>query len=93
MAARALGRAQVTLYKYVFPPDLPHPTLAIVGLVQPLGSLMPIAEMQCRWISRVLSGKVGEARCGAPLAATAAHPSASASSPPQSYPLRARLPS
>jgi hypothetical protein len=56
--------SQVPLYKYVFPPDLPHPTLAVIGLVQPLGSLMPISEMQCRWVSRVLTGKARTAsRC------------------------------
>lgn len=38
----------VQLYKYVFPPHLRHPTLAIIGLIQPDGSLLPIAEMQVR---------------------------------------------
>ena len=45
------------LYKYVFPPDLTHPTLAIVGHVQAIGSVIPIAEMQARWISRIFNGK------------------------------------
>lgn len=48
----------MTLYKYVFPPALAHPTLAIIGLVQPLGSLMPIAEIQCRWVALILTGQV-----------------------------------
>ena len=43
----------VRLYKSVFPPDMMHPTLAVIGLVQPLGSLFPISEMQCRWATRV----------------------------------------
>ena len=51
-----VDRNQVSLYKNVFPPDLKHPTIAIIGLAQPLGSTIPIAEMQCRWASRVLKG-------------------------------------
>ena len=48
---------QVTLYKYVFPPDLEHNTLGIIGCIQPLGAIMPIAELQCRLAARVF--KVG----------------------------------
>ncbi|XP_034036302.1 dimethylaniline monooxygenase [N-oxide-forming] 5-like isoform X2 [Thalassophryne amazonica] len=44
------------LYKYVFPPDLERPTLAIIGLVQPLGAIMPISEIQARWATRVFKG-------------------------------------
>lgn len=47
-----------TLFKYVFPPELEKPTLAIVGLVQPLGAIMPISEMQARWATRVFKGLV-----------------------------------
>lgn len=47
---------QVSLYKYVFPPELEKPTLAVIGLVQPLGALMPISELQCRWAARVFAG-------------------------------------
>ncbi|KAH7968061.1 hypothetical protein HPB52_005546 [Rhipicephalus sanguineus] len=36
---------QVQLYKYVFPPQLRHPSLAIIGLVQPVGGMFPVAEM------------------------------------------------
>ena len=39
----------VELFKYVFPPDLEHPTLAVVGCIQPVGAIMPISEMHCRW--------------------------------------------
>ncbi len=46
----------VDLYKYVFPPDLPHHTLAIIGHVQAIGAVIPIAEMQARWITRVFNG-------------------------------------
>ncbi|CAN7937602.1 unnamed protein product [Ixodes hexagonus] len=48
---------EVQLYKYVFPPGLKHPTLGIIGLVQPLGSVFPIAEMQARWMAQLLAGK------------------------------------
>ncbi|KAI3368949.1 hypothetical protein L3Q82_025922, partial [Scortum barcoo] len=47
---------QTSLYKYVFPPGLDRPTLAIIGLVQPLGAIMPISEMQARWATRVFKG-------------------------------------
>ncbi|XP_054836122.1 flavin-containing monooxygenase 5-like isoform X2 [Eublepharis macularius] len=47
---------QVTLYKFIFPPHLEKPTLAIIGLVQPLGAIMPIAELQARWVTRVFKG-------------------------------------
>ena len=44
---------QVDLYKYIFPPDLEHPTLAVIGCAQPIGSVIPISEMQCRWATRL----------------------------------------
>uniref|UniRef100_A0A803V8W2 Flavin-containing monooxygenase 5 n=1 Tax=Ficedula albicollis TaxID=59894 RepID=A0A803V8W2_FICAL len=50
---------QIPLYKYVFPPDLEKPTLAFIGLVQPLGAIMPISELQCRWATRVFKGLQG----------------------------------
>uniref|UniRef100_A0A8D2LD34 Flavin-containing monooxygenase n=1 Tax=Varanus komodoensis TaxID=61221 RepID=A0A8D2LD34_VARKO len=50
---------QTPLYKFVFPPHLEKPTLAIIGLVQPLGAIMPIAEMQGRWATRVFKGEPG----------------------------------
>jgi dimethylaniline monooxygenase (N-oxide forming) len=38
---------RVRLYLNMYAPYIPHAhTLAIIGLVQPLGSIMPIAEMQ-----------------------------------------------
>lgn len=49
----------VTLYKYMFPPDLhAHNTLAVIGLIQPLGSIMPIAELQCRLFFEAFTGTV-----------------------------------
>uniref|UniRef100_A0A3Q3W608 Flavin-containing monooxygenase n=1 Tax=Mola mola TaxID=94237 RepID=A0A3Q3W608_MOLML len=49
---------KVSLYKYVFPPELDRPTLAIIGLVQPIGATMPVSEMQARWATRVFKGSV-----------------------------------
>lgn len=45
------------LYKYVFPPGLEKSTLAIIGLIQPLGAIMPLSEMQARWATRVFKGE------------------------------------
>uniref|UniRef100_A0A8C3F995 Flavin-containing monooxygenase n=1 Tax=Chrysemys picta bellii TaxID=8478 RepID=A0A8C3F995_CHRPI len=50
---------QVSLYKFVFPPQLEKPTLAFIGLIQPLGAIMPIAELQGRWATRVFKGLNG----------------------------------
>ncbi|KFP21360.1 Dimethylaniline monooxygenase [N-oxide-forming] 5, partial [Egretta garzetta] len=50
---------QISLYKFMFPPDMEKPTLAFIGLVQPLGAIMPISELQCRWATRVFKGKRG----------------------------------
>jgi len=46
------------LYKFVFMANLP-PTLAFQGLLQPLGAIMPMAEMQARWIVGVWKGELG----------------------------------
>ncbi|NXE37520.1 FMO1 monooxygenase, partial [Ptilorrhoa leucosticta] len=46
-----------SLYKYVFPTHLQKPTLAVLGLIKPLGGIMPMAEMQARWVSRVFKGR------------------------------------
>lgn len=48
---------KVQLYKFIFPPNLPHATLAILGLIQPSGPGFPVGEMQCRWTARIMSGK------------------------------------
>ncbi|VDN57535.1 unnamed protein product [Dracunculus medinensis] len=50
---------KINLYKYMFPPQLsPKNTFAIIGLIQPLGSIIPISEMQCRVFCEVLNGRV-----------------------------------
>lgn len=48
---------RVGLYKHVFPPNLEHPTLAVVGFIHALGAIMPQAEMQARWVARVFKGE------------------------------------
>ncbi|XP_061489120.1 flavin-containing monooxygenase 5-like isoform X2 [Rhineura floridana] len=47
---------QIPLYKFVFSPHLEKPTLAIIGLLQPLGAIMPISELQARWATRIFKG-------------------------------------
>ncbi|KAI1707994.1 flavin-binding monooxygenase-like domain-containing protein [Ditylenchus destructor] len=47
-----------TLYKFTWPANLAdHNTLAIIGNLQPIGSIMPIAEMQARVFFDVLAGR------------------------------------
>ncbi|GIX93654.1 dimethylaniline monooxygenase 2 [Caerostris darwini] len=47
----------INLYKCMFPPHLPHSTLAIIGFFLPFGPGFPAAELQCRWATQVLAGK------------------------------------
>ncbi len=51
-----VSKNKVSLYKYIYPPGLEQPTLAVIGLIQPLGAIMPISEMQARWATRVFKG-------------------------------------
>ena len=46
----------MNLYKLVFPYQLRHPSLAFIGLIQPLGSIFPIAEAQARWYVQLMKG-------------------------------------
>lgn len=48
---------QASLYKYIFPAHLQKPTLAVIGLIKPLGSILPTGDTQARWAVRVLKGK------------------------------------
>ncbi|MCC6875392.1 MAG: NAD(P)-binding domain-containing protein [Sandaracinaceae bacterium] len=43
------------LYRRVFHPD--PPSLFFIGLLQPLGAIMPLAEAQSRWIADYLQGR------------------------------------
>jgi dimethylaniline monooxygenase (N-oxide forming) len=46
----------VEVYKYMFPLGLDQNTLAVIGLIQPLGCIFPIAEMQGRWFMQLMAG-------------------------------------
>uniref|UniRef100_A0A914KPW3 Flavin-containing monooxygenase n=2 Tax=Meloidogyne TaxID=189290 RepID=A0A914KPW3_MELIC len=46
---------QVDLYKLILPPSPSARGLAVIGLVQPIGSVSPIAEMQARWVTSILA--------------------------------------
>ncbi len=43
------------LYRHVAHPD--YPGLYFLAFLQPLGPIMPLAEVQSRWIARLLSGQ------------------------------------
>lgn len=47
---------RVELYRHVVDPD--QPNLYFVGLVQPLGAVMPLAELQSKWVAGVLAGRL-----------------------------------
>jgi cation diffusion facilitator CzcD-associated flavoprotein CzcO len=47
---------EIPLYRRVVSPE--HPGLYFIGLLQPLGAIMPLAEAQSEWIADVLEGKV-----------------------------------
>ena len=44
-------------YKQVFPQQLPHWSLAVIGAVQPNGGIFPVFEMQARWYALLMTGK------------------------------------
>ncbi len=50
------GDNRIELYRKVVHPDLEG--LYFIGLIQPLGAIMPIAELQSEWIADVIEGKV-----------------------------------
>jgi dimethylaniline monooxygenase (N-oxide forming) len=47
---------QVGLYKNVVHPHFPN--LYFIGLVQPWGAIMPLAEAQSKWVADLLTGKL-----------------------------------
>uniref|UniRef100_A0A8C5S8Q1 Flavin-containing monooxygenase n=1 Tax=Laticauda laticaudata TaxID=8630 RepID=A0A8C5S8Q1_LATLA len=47
---------KLLLYKYVFPSHLEKHTLAVIGLIKPIGATMPISELQVRWATRIFKG-------------------------------------
>ncbi|MEO7350973.1 MAG: NAD(P)-binding domain-containing protein [Marmoricola sp.] len=44
----------VDLYRRVVHPD--HPGLYFVGLIQPIGAIMPLAEAQAEWVAELITG-------------------------------------
>ncbi|MFZ2015337.1 MAG: NAD(P)-binding domain-containing protein [Nocardioides sp.] len=46
----------VDLYRRVVAPDCPG--LYFIGLVQPLGAIMPLAEAQAHWVADLINGRV-----------------------------------
>ncbi len=46
---------EISLYHRVVAPD--HPGLYFIGLVQPLGAIMPLAEIQSEWVADLLTGQ------------------------------------
>ncbi|KAF8790871.1 Dimethylaniline monooxygenase like protein [Argiope bruennichi] len=43
--------------KNMFPPQLKNHSLAVIGLIQPNGSLFPVAELQSRCFAALMTGK------------------------------------
>uniref|UniRef100_A0A667HNT3 Flavin-containing monooxygenase n=1 Tax=Lynx canadensis TaxID=61383 RepID=A0A667HNT3_LYNCA len=48
--------SQHSMFKFVFPPQLEKPTLAFIGILQPVGATIPTSELQSRWAMRVFKG-------------------------------------
>jgi flavin-binding monooxygenase-like protein len=46
---------QIPLYHRVVAPELPG--LYFIGLVQPIGAVMPVAEIQSQWVADLLEGR------------------------------------
>ena len=43
----------------MFSPKLAHPkTLAFISLIQPIGAILPIGEMQSRWFAQLMANKL-----------------------------------
>ncbi|ELW70998.1 Dimethylaniline monooxygenase [N-oxide-forming] 5 [Tupaia chinensis] len=42
---------QRSMFKFVFPPQLEKPTLAFIGILQPVGATIPTSEMQSRFLN------------------------------------------
>jgi cation diffusion facilitator CzcD-associated flavoprotein CzcO len=55
-ATLALDDAHIDLHEHTFHPDLPG--LAFVGLYDQTGPLLPVLELQARWIAYVMAGLI-----------------------------------
>lgn len=47
----------LNLYKCMYPAQLPHPTLVLLGFMLPLGPGFPLGESQCRWAALLVNRK------------------------------------
>jgi cation diffusion facilitator CzcD-associated flavoprotein CzcO len=47
---------RIGLYGKVVHPD--HPGLYFIGLIQPLGAIMPLAELQAKWVAGLITGRL-----------------------------------
>ena len=54
-APAGAGGNHIPLYRRVVPPR--RPGLYFIGLVQPIGAVMPIAEIQSEWVADLLQGR------------------------------------
>jgi dimethylaniline monooxygenase (N-oxide forming) len=45
------------LHFYVFPPQLSHHSLAVIGALSPNAAIFPLFEMQTRWYALLMAGK------------------------------------
>ncbi|KAJ3370027.1 Cyclopentanone 1,2-monooxygenase (CPMO), partial [Kappamyces sp. JEL0680] len=55
MGKEEMDSNRVRLYKHMF--STTHANMAFIGLVQPNGSILPVAELQSRWAAQVFAGK------------------------------------
>lgn len=46
---------RIELYRRVIHPD--HKNLFFLALIQPLGAIMPLAEVQAKWVAQLISGR------------------------------------
>ncbi len=51
-----VSQNRIHLYRNMFPPQLEHPTLAMIGLTSQAGSSNSICEIQCRWVTLLIKG-------------------------------------
>ncbi|XP_041372680.1 dimethylaniline monooxygenase [N-oxide-forming] 2-like [Gigantopelta aegis] len=57
-SAPAINEQKNEWYKLIFPIQLQHPTLAMIGMMTAEGPNLPVFEMQSRLAARVLCGKL-----------------------------------
>jgi dimethylaniline monooxygenase (N-oxide forming) len=48
---------KLKLYKQVFPPQLSHPSFAVIGALSANNTIFPLMEIQARWYALLMAGK------------------------------------